>query len=111
MAGRGSRVAANQSEVVLAGASGRVPGLVEDPRRGDHRGAAVESEAFDFTDIGAAAQFVLLLEQFDLMAAGCQSHCSAQTAESGADDDDFRQENSPGVGLALPLIKRSMDPT
>ena len=72
-----------------------MPDLVEDPRLGDQSGTGVKGETVDLVDVGAAAQFVPLFVQIDLMTAGCQSKGSAQTAE--AEDSNDGQKDTPGA--------------
>ena len=89
------RIANDQLKVVPAAAPGRLPDLVEDPGRGDHRRAAVDSVAIYIIDIGATAQLVPFFEQFHLMTACGQTRGDAQPAEPGANNDDSRHKCPP----------------
>ena len=83
------RVERDQLKVLLAALAGEFPDLIEKPRGGNDRRAAVKLEAVDFIGIGAPAQFVPLLKERDVIPLDCQARRRAQPAEAAPNHDRF----------------------
>ena len=81
-------IACHQLEIVFSLFTGYFPDLIEEKRRGNDCGPAVELEAIDLVGVGSATQFVSFLEKLDLVTVGCQSRSRTQSTEPTADDDN-----------------------
>jgi hypothetical protein len=85
------RVDRHQLEVLLHLASGEREQLLEQKRRGDDGGPAVEREPGVAIDVGAPAGGVALVDHGDGKSARLQANGRGQPAEAGADDHHARR--------------------
>ena len=79
-----------QVDIVRHLLAAQLPELLEQKRRGDHGGSAVELVAVHLVDVGAPARLVSLLEDGDLIPASTKSHGGGESAEPAPDDDGMR---------------------